>query len=115
MTRRLMIFSILLSTLTVHEPVAGATEVWHTSTIKWIYPHGQGRVVLTFNDSAPTCTHVSSFHLIEIGVNGVTEVGFRNMYAAALAAAAGGQTVSIKFDDTASLCVINSLYVRYSP
>ena len=113
MARRLIVFSILLLTLTAHEPVASATEVWHTSTIKWIYPHGEGRVVLTFYDNAPTCTNASSYHLIEIGVNGVTEVGFRTMYAAVLAAAAGGQTVSIKFDDTAHLCVINSLFVRY--
>ncbi len=67
MARRLMVFSILVLTLTVHEPVASATEVWHTSTIKLIYPHSQGRVVLTFYDNAPTCTNASSYHLIEIG------------------------------------------------
>lgn len=94
---------------------ADAADVWHTSTIKWIYPQANGSAVITFTDQSPSCTNTNTYkyHLLSVGTNGVTAEGFQIIYAAALAAAASGLTITINFDDSTTACSINRLYVRY--
>ena len=93
-----------------------AANVWHVSTIKSIYPQGNGTtVVLIFDTDSPSCANANTpnYYYIAVGQNGVTAEGLRNMYAAALAAAAAGLSVTINFDDGTTGCYINRLLVAY--
>ena len=113
MGRRLGVHFAVLIGLMGYASTAPAADLWHTSTIRWVYPLPNGGVILVFTDDAPTCTNSGNYHYMEVGQNGMTEPGLKNLYAAALAAAAGGKTVSINFDDSTAQCYINRLYVRY--
>ncbi|AWF80685.1 response regulator receiver protein [Microbulbifer sp. A4B17] len=95
-------------------PVA-AEEVWFTSTVTRVYPHGDGRFVITFADDSASCTNGvdPKYHWVKVGENGVTEEGLNLMFAAALAGAAAGKEVRINFDDSTSSCYISRLFVIY--
>ncbi|AWF83392.1 response regulator receiver protein [Microbulbifer sp. A4B17] len=94
---------------------AVAEEVWFTSTVTWIYPHGDGHFVITFADDSPSCTSGINpkYHRVKVGENGVTKEGLNLMFSAALAGAAAGKEVRINFDDSSSSCYINRLFVKY--
>ena len=93
-----------------------AAPVWHTSTIKSIYPHADGNFVIIFNQDSPSCTSTagaSDYYYVGIGQNGVTAGAIDKMYAAALAAGMGGKSVTINFDDSTTACYINRLTVDF--
>ena len=116
MRRQRGIYSVLLLALVGTVSPAPAADVWHGSTIATIYPYDDGSFVITFDVDAPTCTNGNSpkYHLVSAGVNGVNEAGLKNMLAVALAAAAGGHTLSINFNDASTGCPINRLIVNYN-
>ena len=113
MRRFLKLHLALLLTLTVYASNAAAN--WHTSTIDKVYPVASGDVILVFSNDDPACQYPNSphYYLLAVGQFGVTADGFKNMYAAALAAAAGGHTVTIFFDDGSASCPINRLHVNF--
>ena len=90
-----------------------ATPVWFTSTIKTVYPQGNGDYVLIFNDPSPSCSHAGGYHLIAPSQNGMSEAGSNKMYALAVTAAALGKTLTINFDDSSSNCYVNRLLVDF--
>ncbi len=95
---------------------AKAAPIWHSAKVATIYPMGNGDVVLTFDNDAPTCTNASNpkYYYMRVGANGMTQEGLENMLAVALTAANSGQTVTINFDDSSTGCFINRLYVSFS-
>ncbi|WP_238152006.1 response regulator receiver protein [Microbulbifer sp. A4B17] len=94
---------------------AVAEEVWFTSTVTRVYPHGDGHFVITFADDSPGCPSGidPKYHRVKVGENGVTEEGLNLMFSAALAGAAAGKEVRINFDGSSSTCYINRLFVKY--
>ncbi|WNZ54680.1 response regulator receiver protein [Microbulbifer sp. MKSA007] len=94
---------------------AVAEEVWFTSTITKVYPHGDGRFVVTFDDDSSACINGNDpkHHWVVLGENGVTQQGLKLMFSAALAGAAAGKEVTINFDDSTNWCYISRLFVRY--
>lgn len=90
-----------------------ATETWHTSTIKYVYPLASGGFVLIFDTDAAACTNpnVGKYHYVTPNQNGLTEEGATKMYAAALLALATDKTVTIAFDDATVGCYVNRLMV----
>ena len=95
---------------------AFAGAVWHSSTVRNIYPLANGDVVIVFDTDAPTCTNASSpkYHYVRVGENGMTKDGLKNILATALAAASMGKTVTINFDDATSGCFVNRLSVAFN-
>ena len=112
-------FQILFAALaaTIFCSPASAAPIWHVAKIVYIYPQGNGDVVLTFESDAPTCTNVNSpkYYYIRVGENGVTQEGLENMLAVALAAATTDRAVTISFDDSADGCFIGRLIVPFGP
>ncbi|WHI47977.1 response regulator receiver protein [Microbulbifer sp. JMSA004] len=94
---------------------AVADEIWFTSTITRVYPHGDGRFVITFADDSTSCTNGvdPKYHWVKVGEKGVTEEGLNLMFGAALAGAAAGKQVRVNFDDSTSYCYISRLFVIY--
>ncbi len=90
-----------------------ATETWHTSTIKYVYPLADGTYVLIFDTNAPTCTSTTTdkYHYVIPSQNGMTDEGAKKIYAAALLALATDKAVQIAFDDATTNCYINRLSV----
>jgi hypothetical protein len=100
---------ILLACLGFGLSAIANAEAWHTSTIKQVYPLGDGSFVLIMTVDAAACsgTPGSKYHYVRPGVNGVTSDGVRAMLATALTAFALGKTVSMAFDETSSSCDVN--------
>jgi hypothetical protein len=92
-----------------------ATDVWHTSTVRTIYPHADGSVVVTFSTDSPSCTSANTphYYYVAVGQNGVTAEALKNILAAFLSAAAQGRTVQFNFSDTTTACYINRALVIY--
>jgi hypothetical protein len=92
---------------------AHAADVWHTATIKFIYPQGDGSFVLIFNSDAASCTSVSNpdYYTVRANTNGVTAEGLKLMYAAALMAKASDREVTINFSTSTNECAINRLQI----
>jgi hypothetical protein len=92
---------------------ANATEAWHASTIKWLYPQADGSFVLVFDTNAPACTAVGAdkYHYVLPSQNGMTVEGAKKLYAAAMMAMAMDKTVQVAFDDSTSNCYVNRLLV----
>lgn len=89
-----------------------AADVWHTSTLKWVYPLADGSFVLTFNVDSSSCASSSpKYHYVAVGQNSVTEEGARKFYAAAMTALATRMTVQVNFSDASSACYVNRLLV----
>lgn len=88
---------------------ASAAPAWIQSTVKFVYPLGDGSFVLGFVNDAGTCTSTNSpkYFYVVAGQNGVTADGLKAMLATALTAFSTGSTLSASFDDATSSCYIN--------
>lgn len=68
--------SIVLALVLLISTSARATAIWHTSTIKIIYPYAGGiRFVLAFETEHPNCTNTQTprkYYYVHSGANGVT-------------------------------------------
>lgn len=86
-----------------------ATERYHASTLRAVYPLASGDFVLLFDVDSTQCsaTNNPKYMYISVGQNGVTSEGSSKMYAAALFALATRQTVSMAYDDSTTYCYIN--------
>lgn len=93
---------------------AMAAPVWHTEKIERIYPYSDGSFVLIMANDSSACTSTASpkYYHVQIGQNGVTELGLKNMLSVAMFAAAAELNVSINFDDSTNQCYINRLQAR---
>lgn len=105
-------FAIALS-LCVLSISVQAAEVWHTASIRSVYPQSDGSFVLTFETNAPACSNPNpyKYHHVTPTQNGMTEEGARKVYAAALMAKAAALPVQINFDDSTNLCYVNRMWV----
>jgi hypothetical protein len=105
---------ILLACIGLSASAVANAESWLTSTIKRVYPLGDGSFVLIMTIDAADCagTPGNKYHYVRPGVYGVTSDGVRAMLATALTAFASGKTVSIAFDQSSSSCDINRLTVN---
>ena len=114
MGHQLKLHIVLLFALGTY--ASDAIANWHTSTVAQVYPLANGNVILVFSNDDPACQYPNSphYYLLAVGQFSVTEAGLRNMYAAALAAAASGHTVTVFFDDSSASCPINRLIVNYN-
>jgi len=94
-------------------PNALSAEVWHSSTIKMVYPQADGTFVLIFDTDAPGCTGAGpgKYHYVSPTQYGMTEEGAKKLYAAALAALAADKMVQIAFDNSTSACYVNRLTI----
>lgn len=92
---------------------AQAAEVWHTASIRSVYPLSDGSFVLTFETNAPACSNPNpyKYHHITPTQNGMTEEGAKKVYAAALVAKAASLPVQINFDDSTNLCYVNRMWL----
>lgn len=99
--------------LTAFSCASLAAEVWHTSTIKYVYPQADNTFVLIFDTNAPACTSTATnkYHLVAPSQNGMTDEGAKKIYAAALLAMATDKAVQFAFDDSTTSCYINRLMV----
>lgn len=93
---------------------AGATAIWHTSTVKVIYPYAGGghQFVLAFETDHPNCTNAQTprkFYYVAAGVSGVTADDVKAFYALAMFAMAQEKPLAFVFDDAASSCYINAI------
>ena len=90
-----------------------ATERFHTSTIRMVYPVSSGDFVIGFDTEVSTCTSTASPKqlYVAVGQNGVTATGSAKMFAAALAALYARGIVTIAFDDATTACYINRIQV----
>ncbi len=91
-----------------------AAEVWHTSTIKTVYPLASGGFVLIFNADSPACPHpnaVGKYHYVVPSQNDMTVEGAKKLYAAALLALAMDRAVTIAFEGSSAECYVNRLSV----
>jgi hypothetical protein len=89
--------------------IASAANVWHTSTIQFIYPQANGSVVVGFdlnNASCPNLETPTQYFFMAVGQNGVTADGMKNVLAALMLAFASDKTVSVEFDTATALCYI---------
>lgn len=93
--------------------VALATEHYHTSTLKFVYPLASGDFVIGFDIDSGFCSSASSpkYHYLTVGQNGVTSEGSKKLFAAVLTAVATRQSVTIAFDDATAYCYVNRLTV----
>jgi hypothetical protein len=93
---------------------ADAADIWHVSTIKYIYPQANGTIVLAFATDSASCTSTATpdYYTIAVGQNGVTAEALKHMLAVALSAFALEKQVSINFSDTTTACYINRLLVE---
>lgn len=109
-TLRLCSVVALVSVLT---NVASATEAWQTSTVKWVYPQGDGSFVLVLAADPPSCNITSPKYLnVVAGQNGMTADGVKNLLAVALTAYVTGSSVAVAFDNATSSCHVNRLAIQ---
>lgn len=92
---------------------AHAAEIWHTSTIKMLYPVADGSFVLIFDVNAPACTNTNTdkYHSVTPSQNAMTVEGAKKIYAAAMMAMATEKSVQFAFDDSTASCYVNRLAV----
>jgi len=91
-----------------------AATAYVQSTVKFVYPQGDGSFVLGFVSDAGTCSNVNSpkYFYVVAGQNGVTADGLRAMLATALTAFATGSMLAAAFDDATANCYINRISVQ---
>jgi len=99
--------------LSTHTGSAWSADVWHTSTIRWVYPQADGSFVLAFDVDSASCPNIGvpKYHTVAVNQNGVTEEGAKKIYAAALLALASDKQVQLNFSDLTTSCYINRLLV----
>jgi hypothetical protein len=93
---------------------ADAAVAYMQSTVKFVYPLGDGSFVLGFTNDAGTCASPNSpkYFYVMAGQNGVTADGVKAMLATALAAFTAGYTLWIAYDDATTSCYINRFSVQ---
>ncbi len=91
-----------------------ATERYHVSTLKFVYPLSNGDFVLGFDSDPSTCSSASSpkYIYVSVGQNGVTSTGSAKLFAAAMTALVTRQSVAAAFDDATSNCYVNRFSVQ---
>ena len=94
-------------------PLTSTAEVWHTSTIRNIYPQADGNFVLQFTLDSESCTNASNpkNYYVSVGQNSMTSDGAWKIYAAAMLAMVRNKTVAIAFDEATATCYVNRLVV----
>ncbi|MFC1747460.1 response regulator receiver protein [Pseudomonadota bacterium] len=93
---------------------SAAGNVWHSSTIKSVYPQNDGSFILTFNTDSSSCTHTGNpkyYYVRTGGANSVTSDGVNAMLSVALSAGMAGHTVRINSDSAS--CEIWKLAVDF--
>ena len=92
-----------------------AAERYHSSTLKFIYPLGNGDFVLGFDADSAQCTAAGSpkYMYVAVGQNGVNEEGAKKLYSASMLAYSMRSPVYVAFDDTTTFCYVNRLHVSY--
>ena len=105
---------ILLSLLAVTQ-IVNSAPTWHTANIKQVYPLANGDIVLMFDADHPECQNNGNpkYYYLIVGENELTTEGQKNLYSAALTAAATGNAVTINFESTSPSCAINRLSVNF--
>lgn len=90
---------------------AGATNRYHTSTIKTIYALENGSAILSFDAESTYCTNSASpkYYVISVGQSGVTADGLKQMYATALMAYSTEKPITILFDDATTSCYVRQI------
>jgi hypothetical protein len=113
MQRSAKIVSFMVLSLSAMSTSAQAADVWHTSTIRSVYPQANGSFVLTFEVNAPACSdsNIYKYHYVTPTQNGMTEEGAKKIYAAALAAKLAALPVQINFDDSTNMCYVNRMWL----
>lgn len=109
-------FSAFIAATFLFAASAFAATHWHASTIKSVYPHGNGTIVLVLNTDAASCTTttpgVEKQHHLVVGQNGVTAEGLKHLYAAALLAKATGASVTLVYSDEPDYCYVSRIRVN---
>jgi len=91
-----------------------ATERQQISTVKFVYPLGDGNFVIGLDADSSFCTSTSSpnkYYHVFVGQYGVNADGSNKIYAAAMLALASRQTATLIFDDTTAYCYVNRIVV----
>ncbi len=93
--------------------LSNAAEIWHTSTIRVIYPLADGSFILVFNANSVSCSSASNphYYYATVGQNGLTAEGSKKMYALATLAFATNKPISFAFDNATPNCYINRLHI----
>lgn len=91
-----------------------AATVSINTRIDRIYPQAGGIVIINLVTDHASCTSASSpdHYYLEVNQNGATDLGFQNLYAAALAAMTSQLDVTVWFDDSTSECYISRIRVQ---
>src|SRR5689334_3963288 len=102
--RMLALFFLATTSLNAH-----ATERYHVSTVKFVYPLGTGEFIIGFDVDTAQCSsdQTPKYMYVAAGQNGVTAEGAPKIYAAVLTAFAMGKRLYIAFDDSTPACYIN--------
>ncbi len=106
---------LLLTLLTVSS--ANAAPTWHEAKITEVYPLANGAFIISFDSDSTACTSssVPKYYYVEVGQNGMTQEGLKNMLSVSLTAASLQVDVLISFDDSSAYCYvnrINAIFVR---
>lgn len=91
-----------------------AAEQWHTSTVKFVYPQGDGSVVVGFDQNTTLCPNLelpTQYYFLIEGQADVTAPGMKNLMATILTAFSTGSRLSVAFDDSNALCRIRRALV----
>ena len=108
---RIIIAVLAIISLLAFMGTAESAPQSFTANVAWVYPLGDGSVILAFTQESPYCTAAGSpkYYLVMSGQNGVTADGIKSILATALTAFALGKPVSVVFDDATSNCYINRI------
>lgn len=106
----------IVSAISLFGPsVTLATERWQQSTLKSVYPQGNGDFVIIFStESQGYCTSTATpkYYHVAVGQYSVNAEGAKRMYAAALLSLASDLPILIAFDDATSFCYVNRLLIE---
>lgn len=90
---------------------SGASDRWHTSEVKYVYPQGNGDFIVMFMTDSSHCSSVENpkRHYIIVGQAGVTVEGQKQMIASIMTALVTNRQIQIAFDDATAACYISRL------
>lgn len=90
-----------------------ATERSQTTTLKFVYPFGNGDFVIGLDSEPSTCSAPGSpkYFWITVGQGGVTAEGSAKIFATATSALITKLTVNVIFDDATTNCYVNRISV----
>lgn len=88
---------------------ARSAEMWHTSTLKYVYPMANGDFVIVLDSDSPDCpaTGPGKYLRVNAGENGVTVEGSKKLYALVLTAMISRNPVTVAFDNATIDCYVN--------